>query len=721
MPLEEALEQARASERLVLLYLRAGTNADRRAEEWLTAAWSHDAILHSIDSFVLARTEYNEPVIRHYEEIAVVARRREPHVVILDPAGGVVVEVIAFKDFGAFASALSSMGAQAPKFAESARMHREGDVPGSYFTRGLALLNGGAMQAGRRAFDFAEETAKNRNDPVMAQRAQLGRVAVDLDTGRTGYDAMRAATQIAEHALAPDIAVDAWMLIAEKRRAQRDSRRAFEAFTNAYKQATPGSPLAEAARRRLEAMGMPLPGGDTPSPAAGPVHLVFPRRSVLAGTLDVVATAPDGAARVEFLLDDARVDDSTRPPFRTHFSLGAAPRVHTLRAVAFDDHDRVMGEEAVTINEHVERLSVEISKPKSDDVELRTEVEVTPHAPEGEVIEGVDVYWNKMKLATLTAAPYRTHLELPSHHAFGYLRAVARTHSGASAEDAKLINPASVVDEARVDAVEVYAIVQEHSGKNVEGLTASDFDVKEDGRTVEVALRGSPNDPITVGIALDTSGSMRSAMMDVGEDARTFLRDSLTPGDRTLLVTFQSEPHLAQPLTSDLLHVTSEIFDAVPGGATAVWDAIAFSLTQLKSVEGKRALLVFTDGLDNNSAATPNGVRMLAHEAGVPVYVVLMFANDSSFRNNVPYLSTRDRLAKEYSQLAKESGGAVFIMPKQTDLPRLFAQVRDDTRGEYILSFVSKSTRPRREPRSLKIDVPKQRVVIRAPTGYVAR
>jgi hypothetical protein len=97
-----------------------------------------------------------------------------------------------------------------------------------------------------------------------------------------------------------------------------------------------------------------------------------------------------------------------------------------------------------------------------------------------------------------------------------------------------------------------------------------------------------------------------------------------------------------------------------------------------------------------------------------------MFGNEGTRASNI-YVTNRERLAMEYSQLARESGGALFINPKQTDLPRLFTQVRDDTRGEYILSFVSKSTRPRREPRSLKIDVPRQRVVVRAPTAYVNR
>lgn len=719
LPLEEALTRARASERLVLLYLPAGTKADKTAEEWLTAALTHDAIAHSVDDMVLARAEYRDAIIRHYEEIAVIAKHRDPHLVVLDPGGGVVTELYAFKSFGSFAAALSALRTQAETFAGSARVRAEGKPANAYFARGLGLANAGAYGAANTAFRFAADVAHRAGDPVMEQRAQLGLASLELDSQGHSNDGMRHTLSIAEHALAPDIAADAWLLVGDRRRVLGDARGALEAFSKSYAAAAPGSSLSDMARHKLDAMGAPLPGAGTQSSHVGRVHLIFQRRTVMAGSVEAVATAPVGTARVEFLVDDARITDSTRAPYHAHLPLGSTPRVHTLRAVAYDERDRRIGDDAVTINEHVERLGVEIVTPKSDDVASVTEVEVAPHVPEGDVLEGVDIFWNETLLVTLREKPFRTELKLPSPNAFGYLRVVAHSRGGATAEDAKLINSVAMMEATRVDAIEVYAIVQDHRGHNIEGLTARDFDVREDGRRVDVALHGSATDPITVGIALDTSGSMRAAMMDVAEDARIFLRDSLAPGDKTLLVAFDDEPHLVQPLTDDRQHVSAQIFDTRPRGSTAVWDAVAFSLTQLKGVGGKRALLVFTDGADNGSTATPAGVSALAREAGVPVYLVLMFS--TVYGTSIKAQVARERRYAEYGRLAETSGGALFLMPKQTDFPRLFAQVRDDTRGEYILTFVSQSTRPRGEPRTLKVALPGKRAVIRAPSSVVVR
>jgi Ca-activated chloride channel family protein len=134
-------------------------------------------------------------------------------------------------------------------------------------------------------------------------------------------------------------------------------------------------------------------------------------------------------------------------------------------------------------------------------------------------------------------------------------------------------------------------------------------------------------------------------------------------------------------------------------------------------VTGKRALLVFTDGLDNGSRATPGAVRAMAHDAGVPVYVVIMVSGPNRLGSRL----VRPVYVREYQRLAEESGGALFNLPTHNELPGLFAQVRDDTRAEYILSFVSKSSRPRGEPRSLVVEVPKLRGAIRAPSAYLPR
>jgi len=250
-------------------------------------------------------------------------------------------------------------------------------------SRGLALLN--AVRCRRDGgLRLRGETAKNRNDPVMGNgRSWPG--GRRPRHGAHGYDAMRAATQIAEHALAPDIAVDAWMLIAEKRRAQRDSRRP----SKPSERVQTGTPVRRWPRRRAEAGGHGMHCREAMPPPRGP-STRFPAPPVLAGTLDVVATAPE-CARVEFLLDDAA---STTRPRR---SAPILPRRRTARAhparVAYDDTTR-HGRGSVTINEQssgCRSRSASRSRTTWSSGRGRGDAARTGR----EVIEGVDVYWNK--------------------------------------------------------------------------------------------------------------------------------------------------------------------------------------------------------------------------------------------------------------------------------------------------------------------------------------
>jgi VWFA-related protein len=734
LSLSEAVKQAEASGQLILLHVRAGTAADRRPDAWLEDALMKESVTHSTDDMVLARAVAGDEVLGRYTDVNNIAKDHAPDLIVLDPAGGVVsdlsgvglvhfifghAETFTVGEVGPMATALSGLHGQAALFAESARQRLDGKRAASYFRRGLGLSNAGMRKPARAAFELAEDVARHEGDALDQQRAQLGIATLDLDEEGQFGAAVNRISSIAKEPVTPEIGANAWLLLGDTRSTQRgDPKRALEAYKEAYRLAPAGSWAADSSRRSLDRMGA-SPDQGKAAPAGGdPVHLIFGRRDVLAGPLAVVATAPGNAVRVEFLIDDARVTESDLRPFRATLQLGSTPRMHTLRAIAYDARDRQVGEEKVTINDRVDQLSVQLVAPQTDVIESRTVVEAVPRVPAGDVLESVEIFWNETRLATLHEPPFRATLVLPSLRASGYLRAVVVTHEGATAEDAKLINSAAASEVMRVDAVNIYAIVKDHSGKNVEGLKPEDFSVKEDGRPVEVSLRSSAGDPVTVALALDTSGSMLAAMMDVADYARTFLRGSLAPGDRTLLITFDEQQHLVQPLTADLEHAGAEIFAAHAGGATAIWDALAFSLQQLHGVDGKRALLVFTDGLDNGSRATPSGVRELARDAGVPVYVVLMFTSSRYGDPRPTALTPREH---DYLQLAAESGGAFFRMPRKADLPHLFAQVRDDTRGEYLLSFVSKSAKPLGQARALDVDVPRRHVVIRAPSAYIPR
>jgi VWFA-related protein len=367
------------------------------------------------------------------------------------------------------------------------------------------------------------------------------------------------------------------------------------------------------------------------------------------------------------------------------------------------------------LNASGQSVTVKLNAPAEIDSAATLDIEA--HAERGPV--AVDIFWNEQKLATLTSPPYRYELRLPQPKAFGYVRAVARDASGATAEDARLVNAVAVAEEVNVDVVEVYAITRER------GLTASDFVVKEDGLPVEVELRSTPEDPVAIGIAVDASASMRGLMIDVMQAGNEFVNRALRAGDQAFVVAFDDQPTVVQPLTSDLSAVRAAVTAVGATGNTAVWDSVVYSLQQFRAVAGKRALIVFTDGGDNGSRATHETVIATARQIGVPIYI---FYFEPPPAAPLPDVRLRSRLPPAIAaspewrlrEITKETGGTLFRSPRKADLPRLFEQIRDDTRSEYILTFTSRSKKPRNALRKISVALPRHGEV-RAMTAYYPR
>lgn len=708
LPVDKALAAAKPAGRLILLYVQGGA---RKNDEWVAHMDSHEALKDLLSDVVVA----SQPAYRE---------RRSPALLILDP-GGEVLNDLGFHEYGELAATLAQFRRQAPFFARGAAAREEGRIAESLLLRGNGLLYAGIARAAKGLLTEAVALARADGDEVIAQEAEISLASVAAYEQNASYD-IKLLNRIVTKPASADLAVRAWVLLGHEWRVRSDKRRAIEAYQNAWRLAVKPSPLADAARRFLEMIGSAPESDVRATVAAGGVRLLYPHRTVLAGIVEVSAVVPAAAARVEFYLDGARVAERTRPPFTAKIPLGAVPRVRTIKAVAFDAHNTPLGEDSAKLNERSDALAVEIVAPRASAVESTTLIEVQPRVPEGSRLEAIDVYWNEQKLATLTAPPFRHELTLPSKGAFGYIRVVARDSSGATAEDAKLINGEGAAEVVRVDAVELFAVVQDRDGRNIAGLTSKDFVVKEDGVAVAVETDSSAGEPITVGIAVDASGSMRQAMSSVMEYATEFLRHSLRAGDQTFVVSFAEAPELYQPLTSDLENVRASIFDMRARGTTALWDAVVFSLDQLRGAAGKRALLLFTDGEDTGSRTAPSAVLQYAHEMGVPVYVVLVYTGmRASFDVDSGYghVQTSNYPFDSYiRQLGEETGGAYIRFPRQKDLPKLFQQVRDDTRGAYTLTFVSRSAKKRTEARKIAVAVQGRRgLVVRAPSAYYPR
>ena len=714
MKLSHALPEAQAKQSLILLDLHASSLIDKVHDHWITKAEAFPAAARVMDQMVLAVAGVRSEAVKELPDLERF-KGQQRHLIVLDPWGGIILEPEdEFGDVAKFAFALNALRQQAPSFIHAGELRRQGKIAESLLAWGGGLLDAGAAESARGAFEQAESVANRDNDVASLQNAQLGIAALDMQEIGTRLKAMTVLERIVAHPATSEIASRAWMLLAFKHRVLREVPQAIEAYQRAFEAAPKPSALADAARRHLETLGSEPASLLLTDVAAGNVRLLYPRREVIVGTVEFAVVTSNDAARVELYLDEARVAELTRRPFRTKVNLGATPHVRVVRAVVFDAQERRLGEDSVTLNDRAVSLGVDIVAPKKGEVDTRTMVDVLPRLPQGSRLDGIDLFWNDTKIATMTQPPFRHELVLPSRFAPGFIRAVARTADGATAEDVKLINSSGVAEQVSVDAVRVYAIVQDRSGHYISGLNASDFVVREDGNVVEPRLQSGADDPISIGMALDTSSSMRIAMTEVIDYANEFVQHALGDNDQTFAVAFDEEARLVQPLTRNRTELSAAIFDLTANGGTAIWDAVLYSLQNFHGVPGKRALVVFTDGDNNAGTATANGALQYAREIGVPVYVVQIFTG--RFENLV--MSSNENWI---DQLTKSTGGAFFRFTGKKDLPRIFSQIRDDTRGQYLLTYVSRSPRPRGELRRITVEVPGKRVNVRATSGYYPR
>jgi VWFA-related protein len=713
--LSHALSEAQAKQSLILLDLHSSVLIDKVGDHWIAKAEASPAAARAMDGMVLAVAGVRSEALKELPDLARF-KGQQRHLIVLDPWGGFILEPEdGFGDVAKFAFALNALRQQAPSFIHAGVLRREGKIAESLLAWAGGLLDAGAADSARGAFEQAESVAANAGDQASIQNARIGLAALDVQNIGTRRSALAILEDIAAHPSTNEIASRAWMLLAVAHRITGDRRRAEEAYQKAFAFAPKPSALAEAARRHLETLGSEPESLVREEVAAGNVHILYPHREVILGVVDFgIATSSD-AARVEVYLDEARVAELTRRPFRAKVNLGPTPHLRTLRAVAFDAQERRLGEESLTLNDRAVALGVSIVAPKSGEVDVKTTVVVEPRLPQGSRLAGIDLYWNDTKIATMTRPPFRHELILPSRLAPGFIRAVAQTADGATAEDVKLINSSGVAEQVSVDAVQVYAIAQDRAGNYVSGLTAGDFVVKEDGQSVTPRLQSSPDDPISIGMALDTSTSMKVAMTEVIDYANEFVQHALGEKDQTFVVAFDEEPRLVQPLTRNRKELSAAIFDLSANGGTAIWDAVLYSLQQFHGIPGKRALVVFTDGINNSGSATAKGALQYAREIGVPVYVVQIFTGGRAS------LQVAKSAESTIDNLTESTGGAFFRFTRKKDLPHVFSQIRDDTRGQYLLTYVSRSSRPRSELRRITVDVPGKRVNVRATSGYYPR
>lgn len=288
--------------------------------------------------------------------------------------------------------------------------------------------------------------------------------------------------------------------------------------------------------------------------------------------------------------------------------------------------------------------------------------------------------------------------------------------------------------------VNVPVLVLDRSGKYFPDLKRDDFQIYEDSIKQEIDGFNSTEAPFNVALMLDTSNSTRFKLEDIQRAALAF-SDQLRQQDRMMVVSFDSKIYVDSEMTGDRKQMRRAILETRTGQATRLYDAIDLVLSErLNKVEGRKAIVLFTDGVDTASKlASALSTLEQVEESNVLVYVIQYDTHNDVASGGVlmmgrpggPVTTKKIQVPgpgeKEYlygdrylTEMADRSGARLHKAETLTDVSQAFSQIAEELRHQYSLSYYPANEKRDGSYRKIRVVVSKPDAAVRARKGYRA-
>ncbi len=278
-----------------------------------------------------------------------------------------------------------------------------------------------------------------------------------------------------------------------------------------------------------------------------------------------------------------------------------------------------------------------------------------------------------------------------------------------------------------VALVQLPITVNDKNGLMVDGLSKENFQVLEDKVPQEISLFKHEDIPLSMGLIIDNSGSMRPKRERVHTAALTFVRES-NPDDETFVIAFDENAYLQQDFTGSLGDLVDALDDLDPRNGTAVHDAIYLGMEQVKKGRlDKRAILVISDGEDKDSVMSYD--KLLKYVRGtkdIAVYAIGLLDEDQGSGGLFGVGRSPQKKAKEVlTEIATITGGRAYFPKSIDDVETICRQIARELRNQYTIGYYPKNDKRDGSRRVVTVNVvnpPKNagKLTIHAPTEYVA-
>jgi Ca-activated chloride channel family protein len=264
-----------------------------------------------------------------------------------------------------------------------------------------------------------------------------------------------------------------------------------------------------------------------------------------------------------------------------------------------------------------------------------------------------------------------------------------------------------------VDLVKVPITVFDENGGMVSDLKCADFKLYEDGARQSIRSCGVDLKPVSVVLVIDTSATVEKELKKIKEAAEDFAR-ALSKEDRISVITFADQARLVLDWTEDHKKVRKALRKVEPGLRTALYDAMLMAANdQLKDIEGRKAIILLTDGLNNQSSITFKGAARSIIQSQASLYVVsktVIVRQAARKQRRVVMLSKIyermfgeenyideffEKIETNLTELAENTGGRCYFPTDYDQIRGVYAKVADELKSKYFITYISNRSKDR--------------------------
>jgi VWFA-related protein len=276
-----------------------------------------------------------------------------------------------------------------------------------------------------------------------------------------------------------------------------------------------------------------------------------------------------------------------------------------------------------------------------------------------------------------------------------------------------------------VDLVNVLFTVTDRKGHLISGLARQDFLIEEDGRKQDIQFFSRENElPLTLGVVVDTSPSVRNVFDQERAAASRFLEQVMRPKDLAMVIGFDKSVTLFQDFTEDLRLLQRSIgsleLGPIMDGGTSLYDAVYLATHEkLKAETGRKAIILISDGDDTTSKDREEEALRAIHDTDTVVYSLAVGGRWPGMRR---YRGAALRIGNHGSmkRLSEETGGSFFDIGSRKELTEAFARIDEELRSQYSIGYVSLNPARDGKYRRIKIISRDATYRIQARKGYYA-